>query len=435
MRDYLRDATPEPAAPKASTDVVLVKPADSKEISNVLKLANEKLVPVVPRGAGTGLCGGAIPTVSGIVLSMERLDKILELNQDSMMITCEAGVTLESLFERVKKTGNLFFPPHPGDEGAQVGGLVVENAGGARAVKYGVMRNYVKGIKVVLPTGEVIALGGKVLKNNTGYDLMHLLIGSEGTLGIITEATLKLYPKSEESATLVIPYKDRHDAIKSVPILLKEGIMPLAVEYVEKDLIEKSANHLGKQWPTKKGVAYLILILMGRDEEELYSMGEVVSEVCEKNGATDILFAQRSKEQGDILDIRSNIYTALEEDTADILDVTVPPGDIGKLMDVIDEIAEEFGAQIPMYGHAADGNLHPHIMKINGEPPAYFEEIKERIYKETIAMGGVITGEHGIGVTRIKHLPLMFSEKEIAIMKGIKKVFDPNNILNPGKLF
>ncbi len=434
LKNYINDETPRPAAPQASEDVILIKPENSGQIASILKLANRKEIPVIPRGGGTGLCGGAIATAPSVILSLERLNKIIELDEANMMITSQAGVTLDALFDRVEETEDLFFPPHPGDVGAQVGGLVAANAGGARAVTYGVIRNYVKGMKVVLPTGEEIKLGGKVLKNNTGYDLMHLLIGSEGTLGIITEVTLRLYPKPKESATLVISYPDRHRAIATVPALLKEGIMPLAVEYVEKDLIEESADHLGKKWPAKEGEAFLIIIITGNYEEELYSLGEAISAISEENDNLDILFAARRQEQDNILDIRSNIYTALEEDTADILDVTVPPAGIGKLMDRIDAIGQEVGTHIPMYGHAADGNLHPHIMKVNGETPHYFEEAKERIYKETIELGGVITGEHGVGSTRVKNLSLMHGQKEIGLMKGIKRVFDPNGILNPGKV-
>ncbi len=433
IKGYLYDETPKPASPKAVEEVVVVKPKDSEEISAVMELANERGVPVIPRGAGTGLCGAAIPTEPSIILSLERLSDIIDLDEDNLMVTCEAGVPLENLFEKVNETDHLFFPPHPGDEGAQVGGLVVENAGGARAVKYGVMRNYVKGMKVVLPTGEKLELGGKILKNNTGYDLMHLLMGSEGTLGIITEVTLRLYPEAKETATLLMPFENRHDAMCAVPKVLKEGHVPLALEYVEKELIEESADHLGKSWPADEGEAFLVLIITGKDEDEIFGKSETIVEVFTENGALEPLFAQRRKEQETILDIRSNIYTALEEETTDILDVTVPPAEVGNLMDRIDELAEEYGTTIPVYGHAADGNVHPHIMNVDGEAPGYFEELKDEIYEAALELGGVITGEHGVGETRIKNLPMALSEEERSLMGKIKKVFDPNGVLNPGK--
>lgn len=434
IKGYLYDETPKPVAPEATEDVIVVKPEDESEISEILELANQKDLPVIPRGAGTGLCGGAIPTKSSIILSLERLDEIVDLDEDNLTITCKAGVTLEELFEEVNQTDDLFFPPHPGDEGAQVGGLVVENAGGTRAVKYGVLRNYVKGMKVVAPTGEEMKLGGKVLKNNSGYDLMHFFIGSEGTLGIITEVTLRLYPKPKEDATLLIPFDNRHQAMDTVPMILKEGHTPLALEYVEKELIEESAEHIGKTWPAKEGEAYLILIIIGKDEDEIFARSEEITEICLENGAGEPLVAQRRREQEDILDIRSNIYTALEEETADVLDVTVPPAEIGNLLDAIDELAEEYDTRIPVYGHAADGNVHPHIMTAGGEAPEYLEELKEKVYREAVELGGVITGEHGIGQTRVRNLSLMFNDYEVRLMKRIKSAFDPNGILNPGKV-
>lgn len=432
LRDYLFDETPDSVRPEPDTDVIVVKPENVQEISEILKFANEESVPVIPRGAGTGLCGAAVPVQSSIILSMERLDKILELDEDNFTVTCEAGVTLEKLFEKLKETETLFFPPHPGDEGAQVGGLVVENAGGARAVKYGVLRNFIKGLELVLPTGEIIELGGKVVKNNTGLDLMHLMIGSEGILSIVGKVTFRLYPKPKERVTLVVPYENRHDAIETVPDMLKQGIIPLSVEYMEKELIEKSCSHTGQKWPAKEGNAYLYIIVTGQSEDEVYGQCEQIGEICQEHNAVDMLIAESRREQESILEIRSNIYPALEPDSADILDVTVPPGNIGEMMDKVDEIADRFGTKIPAYGHVADGNLHPHIMKENGEKPSYLEEIKNAIYDEALALGGVITGEHGVGKTRIKNLPKAVGEKYIEVMKGIKKVFDPNNIINPG---
>ncbi|HID11999.1 MAG TPA: FAD-binding oxidoreductase, partial [Candidatus Latescibacteria bacterium] len=236
MEGYLRDETAGPSCPSPVTDAILVKPASTEEVSGILKLANEKGIPVFPRGGGTGLCGGAIPTKPGIVLSMERMSRIEEIDRRNLMAIVEAGVTLGDFIEAVEKAG-LFFPLHPGDEGAQLGGLIATNAGGSRAVKHGVMRNYVRGIEVVLPTGEVLSLGGKLLKNNTGYSLMDLVIGSEGTLGVITRAVIKLYPRTKIALTLIIPFTSRHDAVSVVPKILQSGITPLAIEYVERDLV------------------------------------------------------------------------------------------------------------------------------------------------------------------------------------------------------
>lgn len=434
MRDYITDETPEPVRPDFEEDVIVVKPKNTAQISEILKYANKKSLPVVPRGGGTGLCGGAIPVKPSVILSLERLNEVLEIDEDNFTVTCEAGVPLEKLFERLEESDSLFFPPHPGDEGAHVGGLAIENAGGARAVKYGVLRNFVKGMEVVLPTGDIVELGGKVIKNNTGLDLLHLLVGSEGILGIVGKVTLRLYPRPKKNVSLVVPYENRRDAINTVPKILQQGMIPLSIEYMERELVDKSAEHIGEEWPAREGNAYLYIIVTGGSEDEVYSQCEKIGAVCQEHGSLDILIADRRKEQEKVLNIRSNIYTALEPESADILDVTVPPSDLGKLMNEVDEIAEKYDAYIPAYGHVADGNLHPHIMKEGGKAPSYMEEIKDEIYEKTIELGGVITGEHGIGKTRIKNMPKALGEKQIEIIKGIKKVFDPNNILNPGTI-
>ncbi|MBS3788704.1 FAD-binding oxidoreductase [Candidatus Bipolaricaulota bacterium] len=431
IEGYLYDETPKPVTPKAVEDVVIVKPKNTDEISELLKLANKKDLRVIPRGAGTGLCGAAVPTKESILLSLERLDEIPDLDANNLTVTCEAGVTLEELFEEIDKTGDLFFPPHPGDEGAQIGGLVVENAGGARAVKYGVVRNHVTGIKGVLPTGEQVKFGGKVLKNNSGYDLMHLLIGSEGTLGIITEVTLRLYPEPDKDATLIVPFENRQDAIESVPQILRKGFIPLAIEYIEKEHIDKAAEHLGEKWPAVDGEAQLVVIIVSQSEEELYVKAESVSRVCKENNSLEMLMAERSKEQKKILDIRSNLYSTYQTEMAEDIDIAVPPVNLGRMLKIIDQVEEETGVSIPTWGHAGDGNLHLHVMMKDGEKPDNLEEVKENLYREAINIGGVITGEHGIGKTRVKNLPLMFNKTELDLMRRVKEAFDPHSILNP----
>jgi len=431
MESYLVDETALAVRPKPADNVVVVKPANSKEISDVLKLANREKTPVFIRGGGTGLCGGAMPTVDGIVLSMERLDKIEEVDKDNLMIVVEGGVTLEAMLKAVEGAG-LFFPPHPGDEGAYVGGLVACNAGGARAVKYGVIRNYVKGLEVVLPTGEIMNVGGKLIKNNQGLDLLHLLIHSEGILGVITKVIFRLYPRFASSGTMVISYDTRRDAMDSVPKILRSGVIPLAVEYVDRDVIEASAKYLGMKWPATKGNGYLIVILTGANDDEVYLQAEQVSDICQKSNAMDILIAERRDEQANILKMRSEIYSAIKDKSADILDVTVPPASVGLIMDKCDEIAKRYNTTIPMYGHAGDGNFHPHLMN-DLRDRGIVREVKREVYKEAIKLGGVITGEHGVGVVRVPELDLCPDGKTWELMRGIKSVFDPNNILNPGR--
>jgi len=430
MAAYLVDETALAVRPKPADNVVVVKPANSQEISAILKLANEDKSPVFIRGGGTGLCGGAMPVIDSTVLSIERLDKVIEVDKDNLMVVVEAGVTLEKMLEAIENAG-LFFPPHPGDEGAQVGGLVACNAGGARAVKYGVIRNYVKGLEVILPNGEIINLGGKLLKNNQGLDLLQLIIHSEGILGVISKVVFRLYPKVSSSGTMVVTYDNRHKAMESVPIILRSGVMPLAIEYMDRTVIETSAEYLGMKWPGTQGSAYLMVILTGANEDEVYLQAEQVSNICTECQATDILIAERKDEQATILKMRSEIYSAMKDKTSDILDITVPPNSVSLLMDTLDDIAKRFDTTIPMYGHAGDGNFHPHLMNdLQGKEK--ITEVKREIYKEAIKLGGVITGEHGIGIIRKPELDLCLETKPWELMRDIKSTFDPNNILNPG---
>ena len=430
MASYLVDETALAVRPEPADNVAVVKPAKSQEISDILKLANRQQIPVFIRGGGTGLCGGAIPTIDGIVLSMERLDKIEEIDKNNLMIVIEAGVTLGVMLKAVEDAG-LFFPPHPGDEGAMVGGLVACNAGGARAVKYGVIRNYVKGLEFVLPTGEIVNVGGKLLKNNTGLDLLHLIVHSEGMLGVITKVIFRLHPKVASSVTMLVSYDNRHDAMDTVPKILRSGVIPLAVEYVDRPVIEASAEYLGMKWPATKGNCHLIVILTGMSDDEIYSQAEQVSDISEKSNAIDILIAERRDEQADILKMRSDIWPAIKDKSADVLDVTVPPNSVCLIMDKVDEVAKRFNTTIPMYGHIGDGNLHPHLMN-DLQDRGLVREVKREIYKEAINLGGVITGEHGVGVVRVPELDLCPDGKTWELMRGIKRVFDPNNILNPG---
>jgi glycolate oxidase len=432
MIDYLTDETATTVKPKPARRCVLVKPANTGEVSRILKLANRERIPVFPRGGGTGLCGGAIPTKNGIILSLERL-KGLEIDKDNLMAIAEAGVTLKELVEKVEQEG-LFFPPHPGDESAQVGGLVACNAGGSRAVKYGVMRSYVKGIDAVLPTGEVLKLGGALLKDNTGYDLMHLIIGSEGTLAVITRAILRLYPKLAASATMIVPYNNRHDAINTVPKILQSGIIPLAIEYMDRLVVEISAASLGVEWPSKEGIGYLMFILEGQDEEDVQAQLQRICEICQSFNGLEPVVGVTEKEQEKVLKIRSNTYSAAKRGlVADALDVAVPPASMGKLMDAIDRIASKFSTVVPMVGHVGDGNIHPTLIKSLADTGMEnLKQAKREIYREASKLGGTLTGEHGLGKIRLCDVDIFLDRKRLELMRGIKKVFDPNCILNPG---
>ncbi len=430
MEQYLLDETPQAVKPVAAEHVIVVKPADAAQISAIVKLANRTLTPVFPRGGGTSTVGGPIPTSDGIVLSLERLDHLVEVDMENLMVVAEAGVTMETMLRTVESKG-LLFPPHPGDEGAQVGGVIACNAGGSRAVKYGIVRNYVKGLEVVLPTGEIVTMGGKLLKNNTGLDLLHLVIGSEGTLGIITRAVFRLYPKPAVTAVLLVSFATRQPAVAAVPKVLQAGIIPLAIEYVERDIIEISARHLGLTWPARNGDAHLIFTVDGSSEEQVFGLCERIAEVCDANGAVDTLFAETRQEQENILKIRNELYGALMPDLAESLDLAVPPARVADFLDAVERIAVQYGSRIPNYGHAADGNLHPHLM-MDLQQRGLLWEVKDAIYEEGARLGGVVTAEHGVGRSRRVYFDRYTDETSKQLMRGLKRLFDPNNILNPG---
>ena len=430
---YLYDQTPDPMKPEPSKDVIVVKPKNAEEVSKILLVANKCRVPVFPRGGGTGLAAACMPTMSGIILSLERMNKI-SIDKDNLMAEAEAGATLGDLIKAADEAG-LFFPLHPGDEGAHIGGLIACNAGGVRAVRTGVMRNYVKGIEVVLPTGEILCLGGKLVKNNAGYDLMQLIIGSEGTLGIITKAWIRLQPRPQASATIIIPFEDKRKALEFVPKIFQMGVFPLAIEYMEKELVDQTAEILGMSWPCKEGKYHLMLILSETSEEALLTECEKLMDLCEKVGVLEPIIAERREEQANILKIRSEIYSALKNELIDILDTTVPPSKMVDLIESVNKLAKKYETYIPAFGHAGDGNLHLHIMRKEGWGRDDYDRLRDEIYEKTIQLGGTITGEHGIGYVRRECFKKFVDRKALELMKEIKRIFDPNNILNPDKIF
>jgi glycolate oxidase len=293
-----------------------------------------------------------------------------------------------------------------------------------------VVRNYVKGLEVVLPTGEIITMGGKLLKNNTGLDLMHLMIDSEGILGIITKVILRLYPKFAGPATLVVSFDDRHAAVRAVPRILEAGVIPMAIEYVDRDLMEDTARYLGTTWPATRGRSHLIVIVTGTNEDDVYEQCQQISEVCDANGAVDTLMAESREEQAQILRIRSEESMTYKAQLAEILDVTVPPAAVGDMMDVVDTLAAEYKTRIPMVAHAGDGNFHPHLM-LELKERGLATEVKRKIYAKAIELGGVISGEHGIGKTRLAELDMCIDVRSLELMRGLKHLFDPNHVLSP----
>lgn len=431
---YLYDETEEFVRPQACEDIVVVRPGTYDEVAAVLKLANETKTPVIPRGGGTGACGAAIPTEPSIIMSMERFREILEVDQTNMMVTCQAGVTLAKLNEYLDEhVHELYFPCHPGDEGAEMGGMAIENAGGVRAVKHGIMRNYIKGMKVVFPSGEIVQLGGKLIKNNMGYDLMHLLIGSEGTLAVVLEVTLKLYPRMEHTGTMVCSFKNAEDAINAVGAVQRTGIIPLAVEYMDRMIALETAKEIERTWPMNdEGKVDLIYMLEEPTEDAIYETAGTIAEICENNGAINSVIAENAKDQRSILEVRSNMYEVFKPYFVDSLDTAVPMVHIGDLLRDIDAIAAKYNSTSPRVGHVADGNFHNFIMKEDGKVPDWADDMRKEVYEAALKYGGTVTAEHGTGKTRKKYMELQFTPGVIELMKGIKRTFDPNNILNPG---
>lgn len=420
----------------------VVRPGSTDEVSGILKLADTHKIPVTPRGGGTGLCGGCVPVSGGIVLSLERMKRIIEIDKANLMGVVEAGVTLREFYDAIEGSG-LLFPPHPGDEGAQIGGLIATNAGGARAVKYGVIRNYVRGMEVVLAGGKVIELGGKLMKSSTGYSLLNLMIGSEGTLGIVTKAILNLTPPPGAMFTLVVPFKTITDAIRTVPLILMNRIIPMAVEFIDRKAITVTEQHLRKKWPCEEGEAHLMFIVDAPDTDGLLELSGRISEICLSEGAIDVYVADDSEKQKNVLTIRSLMYEALHDHMIELLDVCVPRALIDRFVYEVREAEKDFGVWLPVYGHAADGNVHVHLMMDVWDDGEWKEiedshnkanAIRDRLHEAGRRLNGVVSGEHGIGVVKKQYMPLFIDAAQLEIMKGIKKVFDPNGIMNPGKV-
>lgn len=422
---------------------VVIKPETTEQVSAILKVANTHFLPVTPRGGGTGLCGGCVPVHGGIVLSLERMNRVLEVDVENLMAVTQAGVSLHDFYQAIQGSG-LFFPPHPGDEGAQIGGVIATNAGGARAVKYGVVRNFVHGLEVVLPDGEIIHLGGKLIKSSTGYSLLHLMIGSEGTLGIITKATISLLPPPAVMYTLVIPFASLGKAIATVPDILCNKIIPMAVEFLESKTIQITEALLNKTWPCHQGEAHLMVMVDGSNEEEAMKLAEQVQEIALAKDGLDVFIASEKSKQQNILDIRSHIYEAMRAYMLEILDITVPRAWIADYVNSVHEIEKQYEIWLPTYGHAADGNVHTHIMKANYENGVWKEienwqskypEVRKALHEIGKKYSGLVSGEHGIGLVKKEYLETFLEKKQITLMKEIKQSFDPKGILNPGKLF
>lgn len=394
---FMYDEVEKAFRPHAALDSIVVKPADTTEVASVVKYANEHDIPFLVRGGGTGLTGGCTPIVESIIISMERLNHIVEIDDKNMVAVLESGVTLMQLLEELEKYDGLSFPVHPGDEGAQMGGMAVTNAGGARAVRHGVMRKHIMGIEVVLPSGEILELGGKLIKNNAGYNLCQLILGSEGTLAIVTKVILKIYPKDNYSATIVAPFERFQDACDAVTDILKSGTLPLAVEYMDKRLFTGTAEMLGLEWQAKDGNADLMIILSEQTEDRLFDSVKTINDICEKHDCYDCLIAEKKSEQDELLLIRSEHYNFIVNDICDSFDYAVPVSCIPDFIADLKALAASYNTGNNIVAHIADGNVHGDMWYVDGKTPEYADEYKKKMYDLVFKYKGTITGEHEIG--------------------------------------
>lgn len=417
----------------------LVKVMSTEEVSAIMKYADENRIPVVVRGSGTGLVGSSVALHGGIMIETLGMNKILELDEENLTVTVQPGVLLMELAE-FDQSHDFLYPPDPGEKSATIAGNISTNAGGMRAVKYGVTRDFVRGLTVVLPNGEVVTLGGKVVKNSTGYSLLNLIIGSEGTLGVITEAVLKLIPLPKVSVSLLVPFESMAAAIQTVPVIIKSRASLTAIEFFERDTVLFAEEYLGKKFPDTSSPAYLLLTVDGNDKASVEDELTSVAKLCMERGALDAFIVDTEERKDSVWKARGAFLEAIKASTTEMdeCDVVVPRNRVADFIEYTHEIAKQLNIRIPSFGHAGDGNLHVYICKDELDEAQWEEKLNkafELMYTKSNELNGLVSGEHGIGYAKKDFMLDTYGETQIELMRGIKKVFDKNNILNPDKLF
>jgi glycolate oxidase len=440
LEPFSRDETP--GKEWTSAPEIVVRPANASEISKIVKLANEKMIPITPRGAGSGLSGGAVPIHGGIVISLDRMNKIIEIDRENMMIVVEPGVISNEINEKIREY-NLFYAGYPMSmETCFIGGNVAENAGGGKAVKYGVTSRYVLGLELVMPNGEIVELGGKLLKDVSGYNIVQLMLGSEGTLGIITKIILKLIPLPKYQVDLLCLFKSSDEAISAVPrIMTKSGLTPTSIEYMDRESVAEACYYLNENIKYQDAGAILLISIDGAEKDQVENDYEKIGNFCTETGAFEIYVADNTTTSERIWKIRRSIPEAFsvscKRQSGE--DIVVPPASIPSITAELKILSKKYGVQIPSYGHAGDGNLHSRIACPDDWPNEKWKETLPKILNELYAtvgkLGGKISGEHGIGHKRKKYLQQFSSKEYIEILKKIKTALDPNEIMNPGKIF
>ena len=417
---------------------VLVRVHTTQEVSAVMHLAWERNIPVTVRGSGTGLVGAAVPVEGGILLETTKMNRILSLDKDTLTVTVQPGVLLMELAAFAEEN-DFLYPPDPGEKSATIGGNISTNAGGMRAVKYGVTRDYVRSLTVVMPNGEILTLGATIAKNSSGYSLKDLVIGSEGTLCVICEAVLKLVPLPKVSVSLLVPFPDMKSAIEAVPKIIRSKVIPTAIEYMSRDTILFSEDYLGKRFPDSKNDAYILLTFDGNTDAQVQQDMGTVADLCLELGAIDAYIVDTDERKKSVWSARGAFLEAIKASTTEMdeCDVVVPVNKVDEFIKYTHALAEEFQVRIPSFGHAGDGNLHVYICRdalSNEDWEQTLSACFDKMYAKARELGGMVSGEHGIGYAKKDYLKRQLGDTPIALMQGIKQVFDKKNILNPGKI-
>ena len=435
--DLEKHAIDESLEPPHPPEVV-VSPASTGEVSAIMELAYSERVPVTPQGSRTGLSGGSHPVFGGIALNLERMNRILEIDEENLMAVVEPGVLISDLHAETEKLG-LLYPPDPGQESGSLGGNISTNAGGVRGMKYGVTRDFVQGLEAVLPSGEVINLGGKVVKHSTGYSLKDVIIGSEGTLAVVTKATLRLVPLPRNTALVYVPFKSTRDAARTVSEIVRRKVVPFALEYMPQHAVLTAEKYLERSLPDDSHPAYLLIAVEGNSEDEVESQLETIGEVCVEMGAVDAFVADTASRQAPLWEARKCLFDAYKAFwEIDEVDACVPRSRIPDYIETAEKVAERHGVIISNIGHAGDGNVHSIIAKGDLDDEAWriaLEAVIEELIEAALELGGTISGEHGVGLAKKRYLPDQVGKTQIELMKAIKLAFDPHNLLNPSKVF
>ena len=419
---------------------VAVRVTSAQQVADIFRLASRERLPITPRGAGYGLSGGAVAVQGGIVLSLEKMNRILEIDKDNLMATVEPGVITGDLHRAVEAEG-LFYPPDPASlDSCSIGGNIAEGAGGPRAVKYGTTKDYVCGLEAVLPSGDIVQMGGKLVKNQTGYNLIQLLVGSEGTLAVVTKIILRLLPLPPCRVDLLAPFDDFRAAAGVVAAIIARRIVPTTIEFMERDIVHACQRLLDKELPYAGAAAQLLIQLDGNHQAALDADCETVAELCLAAGALDVLVAADRPTRDRLWEARRAIIDSLNHESPvnHMEDLVVPRARLPELLRGIHELAGRLGVRILSFGHAGDGNVHVTALKDHLDATAWevvVPQAREALYRLALSLGGTLTGEHGIGATRRAYLPLALDAAQIEVMRRIRAAFDPNGILNPGKIF